>query len=487
MSEDIKAAAQQDAQALYVTNLSLIDSWLLGTIELPNDEALNLLSQVTTVDLDSKNRRKAVTKKLGMSKPSTLDAALAKIRPPEQKTEELQGSEFDFPDVEPWDQPVDGGELLDSLAETFQRFVIFEFKKDSYALALWTVATYCTEKFDILPYLGVTSIAPECGKSTTLEILLYLCNRPVQSSNISGGVVYRVIEDWKPTLLIDEADTFLNSDKNEELLGIFNAGHKRAMAYVTRCVGEDHKPRRFNCFGPKAYGMIGRPPDTLLSRSIMVRLVRKNKDDVVEDLLLSERPELAQEFTDLKRKIKRWVNDHQDFIATLKLSEIGLTNRIRNNWSSLLKIAATASTSWAEKATTAAGATTQKRQSSDFVLLLRDIRNIFHTRKTDRIPSLVLVRDLLAQPASGWRRGINKRDEIDEFWLGKMMSEFDWETKPASLKPEQQAIFQTKRLARCYVLDERIKNLFSKFVTEPAEEVEISTIVPFDIGAGVQN
>lgn len=45
---------------------------------------------------------------------------------------------------------------------------------------------------------------------------------------------------WKPTMLIDEADTFLCD--NDELRGVLNTGHTRATAYVIRTVGEDHEP-----------------------------------------------------------------------------------------------------------------------------------------------------------------------------------------------------------------------------------------------------
>jgi Flavin containing amine oxidoreductase len=55
------------------------------------------------------------------------------------------------------------------------------------------------------------------------------------------------VELAKPTLLIDEADTFLKD--NEDLPG--NAGDKRG-GQVIRCVGDNAEPRVFSVFGPVA-------------------------------------------------------------------------------------------------------------------------------------------------------------------------------------------------------------------------------------------
>src|ERR1043166_9648838 len=48
-----------------------------------------------------------------------------------------------------------------------------------------------------------------------------LVNRPVVAANISSPAFFRVIEETRPTLLIDEADTFLRG--SDELRGILNA------------------------------------------------------------------------------------------------------------------------------------------------------------------------------------------------------------------------------------------------------------------------
>jgi putative DNA primase/helicase len=81
-----------------------------------------------------------------------------------------------------------------------------------------------------------------------------------------------------PTLLIDEADTFLKD--NDELRGILNTGHRRG-GQVTRTVGDEFEPRQFTTWSPVAIAMIGRLPDTLDDRAITIRLKRRKPSERV--------------------------------------------------------------------------------------------------------------------------------------------------------------------------------------------------------------
>ena len=464
-------------RTLHDEALARVDAWLADEkSSLSYDDAVTNLALLTEEEYETNNRRDRAAKRLGIKKSVSLDKFVAKRRPKVKKDDdELQGSGVSIANVDPWSEPVDGAVLLAELAATFRRFVIFQHSTDPDALALWTISTYCAERFDILPYLGVTAPEKECGKTTAMEVLLYLCWRPLQSSNVTGAAVYRAIELWSPTLLVDELDSFLNDEKNKDLVGIFNAGHKRAFAWVLRCAGEDSEPRQFACFGPKVYGMIGQPPGTMLSRSIIIRLLRKDTRETTEDLNTTENPTLNVTFETLRRKIKRWADDHRDEIAKQQPDTATLANRVRNNWRPLLKIAAVVENGWPERALTAAGVPPPRQKDSDQVRLLKDIRNIFHTRQTDRIPSRVLVRDLERQRESTWYRYHNERNPLDESDLAELLATFEWESKNASLNGGQQKFFSSKRVAKCYVLDTRVQDLFLKFLTGEAENVDVST------------
>jgi hypothetical protein len=79
-------------------------------------------------------------------------------------------------------------------------------------IVLWAVFTHAHDAFHISPYLTATSPTPECGKSTLLTFVSGLVPKPAAASNFTSAVIFRIIEAWSPTLLIDEADTYLRDN-----------------------------------------------------------------------------------------------------------------------------------------------------------------------------------------------------------------------------------------------------------------------------------
>jgi putative DNA primase/helicase len=125
--------------------------------------------------------------------------------------------------------------LLDELAATIKRFVVMP----PYAaemLALWILHTYAFTYRDVSTYIGIESPEKRCGKTTLLNVLAELVHHPVTAANISSSAFFRVIHETQPTLIIDEADTFLNA--NTELGGILNAGYRSKTAYVMRFLAQ---------------------------------------------------------------------------------------------------------------------------------------------------------------------------------------------------------------------------------------------------------
>jgi hypothetical protein len=111
------------------------------------------------------------------------------------------------------------------------------------ALALYVKLPHCFEAFQHVPRLSCSSPDKQCAKTLTLDVAGYLVARPLRAENISAAVLFRLVEGYKPTLLLDEVDTYLK--ENEELRGILNAGHKRGgKAY--RCEGEKNVVGSFN-------------------------------------------------------------------------------------------------------------------------------------------------------------------------------------------------------------------------------------------------
>ena len=176
-------------------------------------------------------------------------------------------------DEVPWPARVVGDGLLDTLVAAVRRYVVLPTVHAARAIALWVVLTYCEDAVNVLPLLLVTSPTKRCGKTRLVELVGALACRALPISNITAAALYRAIDRFHPTLLLDEGDTFIND--NPELRGVINAGHTRRTACVIRCVGDDSEPAIFSTWCPKLLAMIGTPADTVIDRSIVITLERK--------------------------------------------------------------------------------------------------------------------------------------------------------------------------------------------------------------------
>ena len=183
--------------------------------------------------------------------------------------------------VVPWDEPVDGDSLLRDIIRCIRRYVACT-HDFSLTVALWTMFAWVHDEVAVhSPILLVTSAESESGKSTTLGLLSFLMPRAIASVDISKAALYRSIQLWQPSFLIDEFDQVLaNASKDEsaqELRSVINSGHTRGQG-VIRCITDAHRPELFSTFAPKCIGMVGRKmPVTTLSRCIIGELRRRTR------------------------------------------------------------------------------------------------------------------------------------------------------------------------------------------------------------------
>src|SRR2546428_5714504 len=108
--------------------------------------------------------------------------------------------------AEPWPEPVRGSDLLDQMAAAFSRFLVLS-PVAADTEALWCLNTYAYDAAGVLANLCISSSEKRCGKTRNLEILGCLVQRPLHTANITPAALYRTIDQYQPTLLIDEADT----------------------------------------------------------------------------------------------------------------------------------------------------------------------------------------------------------------------------------------------------------------------------------------
>lgn len=353
--------------------------------------------------------RLAAAERLGV-RATVLDALIKAARRADGGTKG-QGRPLQLPVIEPWDEAVDGAELLDSIAAIIRRFVVLP-PGAAEAVALWSVGTHAFQSFEIFPRLTLRSATQQCGKTTLRSIVAGLVPKPLAADSIMPAAVFRTIELERPTLLLDEADTYLTN--NEELRGIINSGHRRDNQ-VIRCVGDEHEPRQFSTWAPMLLAQIGNPPPTVYDRSVVITLTRKKTTDRVELLSDAQRPLLHE----LARKAARWTADNAVSIATVRPRALaGVSDRANDNWRALFAVAEVAGGNWLDRARTAAcqlADTVGHDASSIGEMLIADVYKIFtgqqdgtSDERIERLSSNELTSRLVqmeGRPWAEWKGG----------------------------------------------------------------------------------
>lgn len=388
-----------------------------------------------------------------------VDTAFATGRPTTSTT--TQGTAVAFRDPEPWPAPVEGAELLVKLVLTVCRYVALPGSAAT-AVALWIVFTYVIAAMQVAPILALTSPEKRCGKTTLLTLLRALVPRGLFASNISSASLFRTVEKYTPTLLVDEADTFLK--EREELRGILNSGHFRAGATVVRTVGDDHEPRTFSTWCPKAIALIGKLPDTVADRSIVLPLRRRSHDERIERFRLDR---LGAELEPLKQQAARWAKDHVDELRDADPGVPGeLHDRAADNWRPLLAIADVAGGPWPERARRAAVTLSDDTEAEDAagVQLLADLRELFDERRTDRLASADIVEALGQREDRPWCEW-SKGRPITARQVAKLL-------RPFGIRPKQ---YRDGEKTRGYRLED-CEDAFSRYIppSDPVQPVHPS-------------
>lgn len=171
--------------------------------------------------------------------------------------------------------PTESPQVLFDVIVDFLKNSIYFHEEIQYSIfAIWIMASWVSESFESCPYLMF--IAPkDSGKTRALDIITELGYRVIPAVSFSGSSVFRSVDMWGCTLLVDEAEYQLNpkSEKGQDLYGILNGGYKRGMhAIRTETFGDVLIPTVFDIFGFKAIAATRTFNPTLESRCIIFHM-----------------------------------------------------------------------------------------------------------------------------------------------------------------------------------------------------------------------
>jgi hypothetical protein len=261
-------------------------------------------------------------------------------------------------------------------------------KGASIVLATWVLSTHSIDAFDVSPRLALISPVPGCGKTTALSILNHMVANPLPTSNASPAAIYRYLNLGGRTVLIDEADSFM--DGKSDLAGIINAGHGREMGYVLRVDTEKgFAPNHYRTWCAMAIARIGRMPPALESRSIIVEMQRARRDEGIRKVTDPDRAR----FEALGKRATAWA---ASACATLRRAEPsmpkGFANRDADNWTPLFAIADLAGGAWPQGIRDAAIGIRGETEPDSSETLLCSVRAAFAKANTDKLSSEDLCR-----------------------------------------------------------------------------------------------
>ncbi|MFE5295412.1 DUF3631 domain-containing protein [Streptomyces sp. NPDC056632] len=328
----------------------------------------------------------------------------------------------------PTQQPIDGAALLAEVEAFHRRFNVFPREAAYVAVALWDAHAHLLDAFDSTPRLAFLSPEPGSGKSRALEVVETLVPRPMLAVNARAAALFRSVSDpaGRPTILFDEIDTVFGpkAGDNEELRGFLNAGHRRS-GVTYRCVGDGGNQTvvEFPSYSAVAVAGLGYLPDTITTRSVIIRMRRRARNEHVEPF----RQRLHEaEGNKLRDRLAQWAEQvRKDIAGRWPEMPEGVTDRPADVWEPLLAVADAAGGDWPERARAACVELVNASRADDKgslgIRLLTDLRD--HVLGgIDRLPTVAVLDRLCSLDEAPWADMGGR--PLDARALAKMLGEY---------------------------------------------------------------
>ncbi|MEV6178406.1 DUF3631 domain-containing protein [Streptomyces sp. NPDC052015] len=303
---------------------------------------------------------------------------------------------------------INGAALLDEVEAFHRRFNVFPTESAYVAVTLWDAHAHLIDAFDGTARLAFLSPEPGSGKSRALEIVETLTPNASTTVNASANALFRLVEltEGTPTLLFDEIDTVFGAKAagDEQVRGFLNSGYRRGGKSL-RCVGDGANQQAgwFSSFCAVAMAGLGSLPDTILTRSVIIRMRKRAPNEKVEPF---RRRVHEKQGHALRDRLAEWADTVRDQVAEAwpEMPE-GVTDRPADVWEPLLAVADAAGGHWPDRARAAClelvKAANEGDQASLGVRLLTDLRDkVF--RGADRMPTAVILEILLNLDDAPW-------------------------------------------------------------------------------------
>jgi Protein of unknown function (DUF3631) len=320
----------------------------------------------------------------------------------------------------------DAIDLLDDIEVAVRRYCVLPSEHAYVAVVLWATTTHVLNSFDYAARLVARSAEKRSGKSRLGEVLAGVVHDPLRTVNASVAYIFRSLDKTKPpTILLDEGDaifgTKVKAEQNEDLRGLLNAGHQRGLTYG-RTVGPMHVPTEFPTFSMAFVAGIGRMPDTIEDRAVVLRMRRRKRDEPIQPF--RQRRDNPPLFS-LRDRLMVWAATVEDQLdGADPRMPAGVEDRAADTWEPLLAVADQVGGHWPDRARVAclamvADADMDEAEQSDGLILLADIKDRFECMTVSFMKSEILCHELCQMTESPWRD-----IELNPSKLGHRLSEY---------------------------------------------------------------
>jgi len=189
--------------------------------------------------------------------------------------------------------------IYDCLRMAYMDYVFHIDKRYHSICALAAMSSYFRECFSTFPYLDFFAAEVDCGKSTAMKAVIWSSYYGTMMTVPTPAVIYRVINESKCTLGIDEIDnTMRNKEVNGFLIGVLNSGYMKGIPAM-RCENNTQKVIMFDAFGIKAFTRVGKIDRALESRCITINMIRNPANNLLKE------PESAEPFREIRDQLYR--------------------------------------------------------------------------------------------------------------------------------------------------------------------------------------
>jgi hypothetical protein len=302
----------------------------------------------------------------------------------------------------------DGAAVLDEIEAFHRRFNVFPLEAAYVAVTLWDAHAHLIDCFDSTPRIAFLSPEPGSGKSRALEVIETLVPNRMMAADASASAMFRAVSatETRPTILFDEVDAVFGpkAGGDEQLRAFINAGHRRG-AGMWRCVGDgsNQTAQEFPSYCAVAMAGLGSLPDTILTRSVIVRMRRRAPNERVEPW--RKRVHEPQGHA-LRERLSTWAASVRKQVdGAFPTMPDGVTDRPADVWEPLLAVADAAGGAWPERARAAClelvTAARQDDKASLGIRLLTDLRDhVFNG--AHRMPTAHILATLNGMDDAPW-------------------------------------------------------------------------------------